>query len=57
LAIPATWGSINIPEIKVIFALGASDDIQGFIIKETSFMRTYYHVIFPIRMPTIFTKQ
>ena len=34
LAIRATWGSINIPEIRVIFTLGTSADIQGFIIKE-----------------------
>ena len=34
LAIRATWGSINIPEIRVIFTLGTSEDIQGFIIKE-----------------------
>lgn len=35
LAIRATWGYINIPEIRVIFTLGTSADIQGFIIKET----------------------
>ena len=34
LAIRATWGSINIPEIRVIFTLGTSADIRGFIIKE-----------------------
>jgi hypothetical protein len=34
LAIRVTWGSINIPEIRVIFTLGTSEDIQGFIIKE-----------------------
>jgi hypothetical protein len=34
LAIRATWGNINIPEIRVIFTLGTSVDVQGFIIKE-----------------------
>ena len=34
LAIRATWGSIHIPEIRVIFTLGTSVDVQGFIIKE-----------------------
>lgn len=34
LAIRATWCSINFPEIRVIFTLGTSADIQGFIIKE-----------------------
>ena len=34
LSIRPTWVSINIPEIRVIFTLGTSADIQGFIIKE-----------------------
>ena len=54
LAIRATWGSINIPQIRIIFTLGTSADIQGFIIKEATLYDDILQDDFP---DTIFTRQ
>ena len=47
--IRATWGSINIPEIRVIFTLGTSADIHGFIIKEAKLFDDILQGDFPDR--------